>query len=795
MGEVYRADDMRLGQPVALKFLSPELESDDIARERLLAEVRLARTIAHPNVCRVYDIGDLQPIGNLPARTFLTMEYIDGEDLGSLLRRIGRLPSAKALDIARQLCAGLAAAHIKGVLHRDLKPANVMIDGRGQARIADFGIAIETALDGSSDSADRSSGNAGTLAYMAPELFMGEPASVRSDIYALGLVLYETVTGAPAYKVADPSEWVRVHATATPSDPSVLVADVDPAVERTILRCLEKDPAKRPVSAAQVAASLPGGDPLAAALAAGETPSPELVAASGEEGTLSRAKAWSALAAALVALGVAVWLSAGSIVLNHESLPLDTRALERRAQETVVSLGYTTPPTDWVGSWFARGADSVAGFQYRQSPVPLNDDAATTAILYRFQYAEDVTLQLDPRGHLRRLDAGGTKDYSDTTGARPVDWAPLLAAIGADAPPVPSDLRRWPPAYYADTRAAWTAVIDSVPSEVEAAALRGRIVSLRIRAVGAPVERAAPDGTGIPPGGLVSVVLVVIVALAFGAMARRNVRLGRGDRRGATRVAAGALIMLGAYNLLTSHWPSAAAYWLGHLVIVLLFPVMVAALIWCSYVAIEPYVRRRWPGLLTSWARLLEGRMRDGVVGQSLLAGVTLGALAQSLDAGRTLLLRSMHAGSYFFPPGWSRPAGLLASVVSSMGSAAIFIGVLVIARMLLRRDWAAWCAFAVVGFLLAWVSAIGPGWVADLYAIATAALIVGTLYRFGYMGLVVMGATGSILSAAPITLDPSRWYFWYAAPPLVFVLGLTIWGFVNVMGKQSLVPVDALDG
>jgi hypothetical protein len=120
---------------------------------------------------------------------------------------------------------------------------------------------------------------------------------------------------------------------------------------------------------------------------------------------------------------------------------------------------------------------------------------------------------------------------------------------------------------------------------------------------------------------------------------------------------------------------------------------------------------------------------------------------------------------------------------------------VLVIARMLLRRDWAAWCAFAVVGFLLAWVSAIGPGWVADLYAIATAALIVGTLHRFGYMGLVVMGATGSILSAAPITLDPSRWYFWYAVPPLVFVLGLAIWGFANVMGKQSLVPVDALDG
>ncbi len=510
---------------------------------------------------------------------------------------------------------------------------------------------------------------------------------------------------------------------------------------------------------------------------------------------MSRAKAWSAFAAALVALGVAMWLSAGSIGLNHESLPLDTRALERRAQEIVVSLGYTTPPADWVGSWFARGADSVAGFQYRQSPISLNDDAVVPAIFYRAQYAEDVSLQLDQRGHLRRLDAGGTKDYSDTTGARPVDWAPLLTAIGADTPPVPSAVRRWPPAFYADTRAAWTAVIDSVPSEVEAAALRGRVVSLRIRAVDAPVERAAPDGTGAPRGGQASVVVIVVVALAFGAMARRNVRLGRGDRRGATRVAAGALIMLGAHHLMTGHWPGAASFWLGHLVVALLFPVMVAALIWCSYIAIEPFVRRRWPALLTSWARLLEGRMRDGVVGQALLAGVTLGAVGQSLDAGRTILLRSMHVGSYNFPAGWWQPAGLLAGVVQSMGSAAVVIGVLVIARMLLRRDWAAWCATAVLYFLLGLATNPGPVSMILPYALCVAALIVGTLYRFGYMGIVVMGATSVALNSAPFTLDPSRWYFWYSVPALVFVLGLAIWGFLNVLGRQSLVPIDALDG
>ena len=153
MGEVYRADDLKLGQPVALKFLPADLERDQAARERLFAEVRHARTVSHPNVCRVYDVGELagsalsEPGGSRESkgRAFLTMEYIDGEDLASLLRRIGRLPAPKALDVARQLCAGLAAAHDKGVLHRDLKPANVMIDGRGQARITDFGLAVETA--------------------------------------------------------------------------------------------------------------------------------------------------------------------------------------------------------------------------------------------------------------------------------------------------------------------------------------------------------------------------------------------------------------------------------------------------------------------------------------------------------------------------------------------------------------------------------------------------------------------------------------------------------------------------
>src|SRR5579864_8550209 len=135
MGEVYRADDLTLGQAVAMKFLPDEATRSEGLLERFRNEVRIARRVSHPNVCRVYDVGDVD------GQTFFTMEYVDGEDLASLLRRIGRLPQDKALEIARHLCAGLAAAHAKGVLHRDLKPANIMLDGRGQVVITDFGLA------------------------------------------------------------------------------------------------------------------------------------------------------------------------------------------------------------------------------------------------------------------------------------------------------------------------------------------------------------------------------------------------------------------------------------------------------------------------------------------------------------------------------------------------------------------------------------------------------------------------------------------------------------------------------
>jgi hypothetical protein len=326
MGLVYRADDLKLGQPVALKFLPPSLARDPDYRERFLSEVRTARQVAHPNVCRVYDVAEAD------GHYFLSMEYVDGEDLSTLLARIGRLPPAKALEIAHELCAGLAAAHARQFVHRDLKPANIMIDGRGHARITDFGLAVapEEARPGEL---------AGTPSYMAPELFEGKPATVQSDIYALGVVLFELYTGKHPWDRRPPSDSKRRESGKPPSSPSFHTPEIDPAVDRIILRCLELDPAVRPSSALQVGAALPGGNPLAMAIAAGETPSPEMVAAAGEEGGISAAKAWMWLAATALSLALLVFLAQHGLLINLVPVKEPALLLER-AREIASNFGY-----------------------------------------------------------------------------------------------------------------------------------------------------------------------------------------------------------------------------------------------------------------------------------------------------------------------------------------------------------------------------------------------------------------------------------------------------------------------
>jgi eukaryotic-like serine/threonine-protein kinase len=274
MGDVWRADDLTLGTPVALKLMNAASASD---RTRILQEARLARQITHPAVCRVFDVGESE------GAVFLSMELVEGEDLAALLKRAGRLTSERVMDVGQQLCAGLAAAHAEGVLHRDLKPANVLMDSNGRVRITDFGIAVTTR-----DVAP--SGLIGTLGYMAPEQLENGPVTERTDIYALGVILYELVTGQPHH---------AVDAGAAPSLLTRLAPGINPRLERAIGKAIAPAPHDRPASALEMAADLS-----------------TVTTTSG--GVTKRASKLAAAAVAIASAAVAVflWMRSASPVLS-----------------------------------------------------------------------------------------------------------------------------------------------------------------------------------------------------------------------------------------------------------------------------------------------------------------------------------------------------------------------------------------------------------------------------------------------------------------------------------------------
>src|SRR5215472_6385131 len=378
MGEVYRATDLTLGQSVALKFLPEEATRDHRVLERFHGEVRVARQVSHSNVCRVYDIGEVE---GMP---FLSMEYVDGEDLQSLLLRIGRLPADKALETARKICAGLAAAHDRGIVHRDLKPANIMMNKRGEVLIMDFGLA---ALAGELSGSEVRNG---TPAYMAPEQLKGAEVTARSDIYALGLVLYELFTGKRPYDGATLQKLLEQQEAAQLTSMTSVAADIDPGIEQAIRRCLDPDPAKRPATARSVAAALPGGDALAAALAAGETPSPEVVAASGETEGLQLKYSVPCFAAIVLCLFAIPMIRQRSDALVHAPLDYTPQVLQQKARDTAASLGYPKKPID-SAFWLEYRKDLLSYLKDLPEPRKWADWLATEAPI-RAEYRESQSL-------------------------------------------------------------------------------------------------------------------------------------------------------------------------------------------------------------------------------------------------------------------------------------------------------------------------------------------------------------------------------------------------------------------
>jgi len=235
MGRVYKVLDTEVKEKLALKLLNPEIASDERTIERFRNELKLARTVSHRNICRMYDLGREE------GTYFITMEYVSGEDLKSLIHRIGALPVGKAVTIARQVCEGLAEAHRLGIVHRDLKPHNIMIDREGNARIMDFGIARSISAKGITGAGTM----IGTPEYMSPEQVEGKDVDPRSDIYSLGIVLFEMLTGRLPFEGDTPLSVAVKQKSEAPPDPRKLNPQIPEDLKHAVLKCLEKSREKR----------------------------------------------------------------------------------------------------------------------------------------------------------------------------------------------------------------------------------------------------------------------------------------------------------------------------------------------------------------------------------------------------------------------------------------------------------------------------------------------------------------------------------------------------------------------
>ena len=636
MGEVYRATDLTLGQSVALKFLPEEAARNQRLLERFHGEVRVARLVSHPNVCRVYDIGEVE---GMP---FISMEYVDGEDLASLLLRIGRLPADKAMETARKLCAGLAAAHDRGVIHRDLKPQNIMMNKRGEVVIMDFGLAaIADQLAGAEV-------RNGTPAYMSPEQLKGAGVTARSDIYALGLVLYELFTGKRPYEANSLQQLIDMQDSGHLASMTSVAADIDPAVEKVIRRCLESDPARRPAGALAVAAALPGGDPLAAALAAGETPSPQMVAAAGvTEGLPRKYSVPGLLVVIAVLLGTMAYRQAATALMRA---PADSppEVLAHKSREVAALLGYPKRPADFavwledrgelvhylsglpaprkIDEWLA--AEAPFRSVYRESPDPLyaRPDGAVSANNPPPVTPGMVQVTLDGNGRL--LSFSGVP-YGVAGDLDPVSPETVFRAAGLDMAAFSETAPTLLPPSASDQLRAWKGPHPRLPQTeltMEIASWKGRITRAQLIY---PYSRGAGGGQLSWPAQLRNYAiqfLPVLAALAVALLARRNWKQERVDRQGALRVAI-ARFVLGMVAWAGYMHPVPNAGIKDLLLASVGNWLLSAAIMWVMYLALEPAARARWPHAMVTWNRALAGRWLDPQVNGHILIGAALGSL------------------------------------------------------------------------------------------------------------------------------------------------------------------------
>jgi hypothetical protein len=593
-------------------------------------------------------------------------------------------------------------------------------------------------------------------------------------------------------------------------------------VERVIARCLEEDPRARPPSALAVAAALPGGDPLAAALASGATPTPEMVAAAGENDAMPVHTAVRWMTASLAGLIVALLLASKANPLTSMRFEESTDALAQRARDLAETLGYPEQPTDRAYGFgsdllsYQRYAESklkpdeyraqrdsgkspLVYFWYRQSPrylEPLYPLGMVTAADPPVNVSGMVNLTLNPVGGL--LYFATVPPQVDDPAAQPgapVDWQPAFSAAGLDLARFVPAQPEWLPLAGFDTRSAWTGAyptIPMIPLRIEAAAWRGNPVyfelifpwtqPLRMERLRLTAGQEAANWIWF---GLFFLIVVVAALLAW-----RNYSLGRGHLSGAMRLAAVTalcrfLSLMGGAH----HTPGLRE--IKYFLVTVGLALLMGAVYWALYIALEPYVRRRWPECLIGWTRLLSGGLRDPMIGGNMLAGVALGVAFSIINSGSLVLAghygelsydirfdslvggrqaTSVLFGILAFQPGWALWA--------------LFLSFLLL--VLLRRQW----LVIAVWFLLY----VGSGvlqtnhpWIFAPFLFLYISAVLFGLFRLGVLATAVALFVQHTLGEFPITADLSAWYSGPTHLALAVVLLLAICAFYTALAGRPL--------
>jgi serine/threonine-protein kinase len=622
---------------------------------------------------------------------------------------------------------------------------------------------------------------------------------------------------------------VVLHEVFTGKRPSTDVThpDLSPDVDRVIRRCLADDPAKRPASALQVAEALAGGDPLAAALAAGETPSPEMVAAAGQSERLHPAIALACLAGIIISVIAVILMGAQTMLYRRVPLEKPPDALAERARNILQSVGYPEPPVDtamgfYDGNEFLRyitehdkskkrwdNLDTDAFvFWYRGSPRPLEShDAFSSAPRLGFVWTDapplDVSgmtlVRLNPLGRLTQLIVVPPQvEKPAGAAASSADWTPLFSAAGLDPSNWTPTHSTWTPPVYADARAAWTGALAErppIPMRIEAAAYRGKAVYFEL--IG-PWTRPGRMQPYQPTSGgravlATATALFLFVLVGSALLARRNLRLGRGDRRGANRVAAFVFVARGVeWFFYSHHVPNFDE--LSLFMEYLVWAVAISGGLWMLYIALEPYVRRHWPATLVSWSRLLAGGFWDPVVGRDILAGCVVGASTAALET-----LGWFVPAWLGFPPVQPRAGpqtqflgtrtiiGDLSNIlISGLFIWLGFLFALVVLRALLRKEWAAGAAF-----VLLMAAVFAPAFSNDPGAIVSGLVWLGLavflLIRFGLLAGLANAVIYLLLRQFPLTFQGSAWYAGISLAVILLMAALALYSFYTSLGGRPI--------